>query len=937
MKTRSPGLTLVAVLAVFLVAGPCAPPARAQVSTFDLSGTVTDESGAVLPGCTVTLSNVKTGLSREAVTDERGRYHFAALPPVGEFSLKVALASFASQERGGLVFGANSAPVIDFALSLASVAETVSVLAEAPILETRKSELSVTVDQKKIETMPLNGRNYLDLAQLSSGVHSAAARGDISVNGQLGRNIDYLLDGVSNKVNEWGDASATGLSLDIIQEFQVISGQFSAEFGNSLGGIVSAVTKSGTNEFHGTGYIYDRPGRFDSNDPLTGTKAPFDQQQFGGTLGGPIIRNRTHFFAAYEGTNQDSQAIVTSVLQPGAFPTTMNRHEAFGKVAHQFTSNESLSVRFNGDTRESIGGFGGLTLPDGGTKSVRWGRGGQISLTSVLSARMVNELRVQYSYFVNESTNLSEAPRSTYQGVANFGGSTGNPQDIHEVRTQVVDKLSRDFGSHRASVGADISRIAKTGVYNASFQGSYTFAAGTKYPFNAADPATWPTQFVQGFNDPRRPFTLHRSFAPYDFAGLDRRYVNAAVFVQDNWEAAPGLTINLGIRYQKQTSNPPNGDIMPRTGFAWDLGKNGKTVVRGGAGRFYDQLPDTIRNIEDLFGVIGNFSVTLTPKGNPDIFPTYPAILAEAPAGSGPSPGRSVYLDYGTLNPSGRKTPFADQFTLGLSRELTTDLALNVDFTYLRGHNLYRVVDMNGPVAFDTTTGATRTATQADPTRPYGMPSTTPGPFGLSEGGFKQMWAYLSNGNSWYRGLKVNLMKRFSKRHFYQVAYTWSKSENEQDDIGANANGIGPTTFVRALSMNDVPHALVVNGTIILPFDISVSAILNVRSGLPLDPQAGSDLNGDSILNDRAGTLARNSYRRPAFKTFDMTLGKTFVLGGHGQVELRADFFNLMNALNVSGINNVYGTDPAVPRAAFLTATTAYAPRQFQFAARYRF
>jgi carboxypeptidase family protein len=926
---------LLAALAMLLAAA--VPPAAAQVSTFDLSGTVLDSSDAVLPGATVTLRNTKTGLVRTETADERGRYHFIALPVVGEYAVKAELAGFAGEERAGLVFQANSKPVIDFQLKVAAVTEATTVTAAAPILETRKAELSLTVDQKKIETMPLNGRNYLDLANFANGVHGAASRGDLSINGQLGRNIDYVVDGVSNKVIEWGDASKTGLSLDVVQEFQVITSQFSAEFGHSLGGIVSAVTKSGTNDLHGTGYVYDRPGGLDAPNPLTGTRTPFNQQQFGGVLSGPIVKNRTHFIGSYEGTNQDSQLAVTSVLKPGAFPATLNRNQGFVKATHRLADNHNAQLRFNYDKNVSIGGFGGLVLPDGGTRGNRASWELQGTTTSVLSSRMVNEARFQYSRFVNESTNLAPGPRVIYTGFATYGANNGSPQDIRENRIQFNDKLSRDFGAHRTFVGTDISHIAKTGVFNADSVGVYTFSAGTPYPFNAANPATYPAQFSQGFTDPRRPISLHRDFAPYDFAGIDRSYVNLDLFAQDDWEVRRGFTLNLGVRYEKQTSSPDNNNVMPRTGFAWDLNRDGRTVVRGGYGRFYDQLFDNIPNTEDLFGITGNFSITLTPTGNPGVFPTFPAVLSGLPAGFGAALGRTVTLDLGALDPAARKTPFSDQVTIGVARELREDLALNIDYTYLRGRDLFRTVDLNGPSAFDTTTGATRTIAQADATRPYGSPSRVPGPYGITEGGFKQIRAVVSEGNGWYNGVKFNLTKRFANRHFYQVSYTLSRAENEQDDFGSAAQGSDPFDFRRAIASNDVPHLLVMNGTYVLPYDISFSGIVTLKSGLPVDPQAGTDLNGDGFTTDRPGNLARNSFRLPSTKILDLSFAKTLALTGPHQIELRMDVFNLFNAFNVTQVNSTYGRVVGSPVATFMRPTRVLNPRQLQFAARYRF
>jgi hypothetical protein len=924
-----------ALLLLVLLLTPAA--VAAQVSTFDLSGTVMDVSGAVMPGVAVRLRNVNTGLTRERVADEGGRYHFVALPIVGEYELRAALDGFASEERVGLVFQANSKPVIDFRLRPAGMAETVRVEAQAPVIETRTAELSLTVDQKRIETMPLNGRNYLGLALFSPGVNPSAVRGDLSVNGQLGRNIEYVVDGVSNKVIEWGDASKTGLSLDIIQEFQVISSQFSAEFGHALGGIVSAVTKSGTNAFHGTGYLYARPGRLDSKNHLTGARAPFNQQQFGGVLSGPIVRNRTHFIGSYEGTNQESKLVVTSALGPGTFPETLDRHQAFAKIDHQLTGATMLQGRFNYDARESIGGFGGLVLPDGGTRSERGTWEFQGTGTSVLSARAVNEVRAQVSHFVNESTNLSSQPRSIYQGVGTFGANPGSPQDIIEDRVQIVDKLSVDFGAHRTAFGFDVSRISKTGVFNADSVGVYTFAAGTPYPFDPANPATYPVQFTQGFTDARRPISLKRDFPPFDFAGIDRQYWNLSFYTQDDWELTRGLTINLGLRYEKQTSSPDVNNIMPRTGFAWDLARDGRTVIRGGYGRFYDQLFDNIPNVEDLFGIIGNYSITLTPQANPAIFPTYPNVLTAPPAGIGPTLGRTVTLDYGALNPDGRKTPYSDQFTIGFARSVGTLVAVSADYTYLRGRDLFRTVDLNGPSPFDTTGGATRAAAQADATRPFDSPSRVPGPLGITEGGFKQIRAIVSEGNAWYHALKLNVTRRFADRHFYQVSYTWSRSENEQDDFGSAAQGADPFDFRRARAANNIPHALVANATYVLPFDFSISGILTARSGSRIDPFAGADLNGDGFFTDRPGDFARNSFQTEAVTNFDMSLVKSVALGSARTIELRADVFNVFNTENITAVNNVWGRDPARPSATWFTSTRVADPRQFQFAVRYRF
>ena len=195
----------------------------------------------------------------------------------------------------------------------------------------------------------------------------------------------------------------------------------------------------------------------------------------------------------------------------------------------------------------------------------------------------------------------------------------------------------------------------------------------------------------------------------------------------------------------------------------------------------------------------------------------------------------------------------------------------------------------------------------------------------------------MSEGNGWYHGLKLNLTKRFAQRHFYQVSYTFSRAENEQDDFGSAAQGADPFDFRRARASNDVPHILVMNGTYVLPRAVSLSAIASIKSGLPVDPQAGTDLNGDGFTTDRPGTFARNSFRLPAFKTVDVSAAKTFAFLGPHQLEVRMDVFNLLNAINTTAVNPVYGRVVGSPVAPFMQAIGVANPRQLQFAARYRF
>src|SRR5438552_16492497 len=344
----------------------------ADVTRFDLSGTVTDGTGSVLPGVTITLKNADTGFNRSTVTDGQGRYSFAALNPTGKWTLSVELQGFAPQNREGLEFQANTKPEMNFRLGVGTLQEAVTVQASAPLIRSRESELSTILDTKQVETLPTNGRNFLSLLQTSGSVvpTGTTSSSNISVNGQGTRMANFVADGVSmtgreiRTVNgEFGGGN--GLSIDVIKELQVITNGFKAETGQTGAGTISVVTKSGTNTLSGSVYGFWRPSDLVAANLLTGLKTTQTRQQFGGTIGGPLKKDVTHYFANYEDTKIDDAVVVTSVLAPGTFPAPQTQRQGFVKVNHRLSDRNALDVRYSFNHNKQEGqGVGALNTYD---------------------------------------------------------------------------------------------------------------------------------------------------------------------------------------------------------------------------------------------------------------------------------------------------------------------------------------------------------------------------------------------------------------------------------------------------------------------------------------------------------------------------------------------------------------------------------------------
>jgi outer membrane receptor protein involved in Fe transport len=939
-------------------------PVRADITRFDLSGTITDGTGAVLPGVAVTLKNLDTGLSRSMVTDNEGRYSFNAVPPTGKWALSVELQGFATQTREGLQFQANTRPQINFQLAVGGLQEAITVESSGPLLRSRESELSAILDANQVEELPTNGRNFLSLLQTSGSVvplGNSPSSGGISVNGQGNRMANFVADGVSMTGREIRTLNGefgggNGLSLDVVKEVQVISNGFKAETGQTGAGTISVVTKSGTNTLSGSAYGFWRPTDLVAANLLTGAKTTQKRQQFGGSIGGPLERDVTHYFANYEYTDIDDAVVVTSVLAPGTFPAPQKQKQGFFKVNHRFNDRNLLDARYSFNrNKQSNQGVGGLNTFD--RRSNTEGRTDALvtSLATNFGTNKVNELRFRYTFDVvdfyspltapdgasSRNPDFTNAPVTvTYTGVGNLGTNPSFPQNLVEKRAQWVDHFSLVKGSHQLKTGVDVIASWRFVTFFNNFAGTYVFSPGTKFPFDANDPTTFPSQFTQTFGG----------------SGLNFTDTMVGVFAQDDWEIRRGLTLNVGVRWDKDSLfQGDNNNFSPRGGFAWNIGDQGRTVVRGSTGIFYDTLESSAINRESNTGPVGQTTIDL--RRGDALFPAYPSRLSAFPTGTATVPRAEVFVPVfeGEAFPGGigdrfpRVAPYFFNSSIGIQHELWPNWAVSVDYTRVDGHDLLVTWDINAPPFFAIGPGQTRTVAQANLLRPLGAPNTTGGPYGISFTGFRTLNLQFNGGRTKYDAMKVGVTKRLSDGYALQANYTLGNARGDVDNFRAANSWVpgltaigGDRSYQWGPSDTDVRHLFVLSGTYDAPFRLRVGGILFARTGFPYTGVAGFDDDGDGFSSngsygDRPASLGRNSFRYPATITIDTSVAYDLKVFGAQRLEIRFDVFNLANRKNISSVNNIIGRDPAQPPATFGAITAVRDQRQAQIALRYRF
>jgi Carboxypeptidase regulatory-like domain/TonB dependent receptor-like, beta-barrel len=957
-------------LIVVLFAHPYGLGAQARLTGADLDGTVTDESGAVLPGATITVTNLDTNLARTVVTGEDGRFIAPALPP-GRYRITAELASFAVASREDVALQLGQSVAMEFILKLAQTEEVVTVEGQSPLVDVHDASVSEVVGGHQIDGLPINGRNFISFAVITPGVtmdntpqQGASATSGLSFAGQRARSNNIMVDGLDNNDPAVGSVRAV-FSQEAIREFQVLTNSYSAEFGKASGGVVNIVTKSGTNDFHGNlfGYFRDRSlnardhfEQFDVfGDPVDLEKSPFRQYQYGATLGGPVKRARTFFFSSFERLDQAASNLVTitesaaDVLNRAGFPVTtganpydVKQTQFLTKIDHQWNPNASMVVRGNYSdiTNENVEPFGGLVARSRGAVRLVTDYSFSASQTNVLSTRWLNEARVQYARQDQDIDSLDPicggpctdvnqgGPTLEVTGFASVGRQRFTPQPRLSDRIQVVDTVSFFAGRHQVKAGFDFNWIKNRDALPLHFGGRYIFAALPFIPgvtpraisaIEAVDLGL-PAAYIQGFGDPNTRYT----------------YKDLSVFVQDEWRLSRQVTIKPGLRYQKQffpgvqyDVSDLNGDrlrygfpqdsnnVAPRVSISVDPRGNGRTAVHGSYGMFYDNHITSVVLITDAIDGTADGVRTLAAR-----FPL-PVVLAawrapghrlsEAQVTSmiGDFPSTVISLD------PGLDTPYAHQAAVGIEQAIGQSYALSVNVLYARGRNQLGTIDYNPVVP---ALGAGR----------------RPNDIGGRAGTSASVLQYTDFGETWYRGLTLSLQKRYSKGSQLLVSYTLSKSEDNSTDFQSafipQENGLGrnpsdreglPTGFdpdlERGPAVWDQRHRLVASGIYVLPGAVHVSAIATLASGRPFTALAGADLNGDGNGGaappdrarrdpaDIATSVGRNSERLPRQITIDLRISKKFQLGKSLNVEPIFDAFNLLNRTNYAEVNNIFG------------------------------
>lgn len=941
---------LAGVLAALLTGG-LVGSARAQSASGSIEGTVVDQSRAVLPGVTITLLQSALAADRTVVSDENGVFR-APLLPVGVYELTATLAGFEPAKHTDMRLTVGRTITLRIDMRVAGVAETVDVSVVTPVLETTRSHVTSTVEEAAVRNLPVNGRNFIEFALLTPGVTRDVRSGDLSFAGQRGTLNSLIVDGADNNNTFAGQTlGRTGsgrapyqFSLEAVKEFQVNSNAFSAEYGRAGGAVINVVTRSGTQTFTGSVFEFYRDKALNATDPIAGLnnqpKGPYHHHQFGAALGGPLRMKRTKqdvFFLNYDGqrntqsndvfldvrTAPDDAATRAAIerLRPlaSSWERRLDQDVFLVRTDHRFGSTGRITVRYNrqaftGEGYEAVGPrqsfeHTGTSVVNTRTLNATW--------SAVFRNRTFNELRMQTARDQARGMANSDDPEAVIlqsgMPVLFIGRNNFSPRETTIDRVQVADTLMWARGAHRLKTGFDVQFDRIENFFPGFFSGSYTF--GSLAAFERKEPTSYQQSFPgAGTSGPRsRPDV--------------REY---AVFLQDDWRAAPDITLNFGLRYDLMKTAPPsvrNSDPQllaagidtsrlepdrnnwgPRLGIVWGPDRR-PYVLRGGWGLFYGRTPALMLVTTHTNNGVSIVSMRFTG----DAVPAYPQTFAAIPPGIAARP-TIFYVDRNFANPR------LMQANAAVEWELARDTSVTATYLFVDGSHLPRAIDRNlGSLGERTFTVAGSGEAISYPYFGPDRPFTN----------FQRVIALESSAASRYNGLTLELNRRFARGMHFRVAYTLGKVVDTVPDATAVLPGNGtddakyasnPRDFDvdRTAGNNDQRHRVVVSGVYMtnrhagrlggvaraLASGWSVSAILTAQSGQPFSARVGNnDLNNDgNTRNDLAPGTRRNGFRLPAIVTVDSRIARDIPVAGRVRAQVIWEAFNLSNRANINAV-----------------------------------
>jgi hypothetical protein len=902
------------------------------VNSASVSGRVTDPLSAVVPGALIVARETETNMTRETVTDQDGRFRLPYLK-VGTYEITVRMQGFADATRR-LTLTVGSAFELPITLEVGSLDTRITVSADATVLEAARSQIAGTVSQTEVQNLPMNGRNFLDLALLVPGVSptnvastqlfaetSAVPGGGLSVGSQRNLSNNFIVDGLSAN-DDAAALSGIPYSVDAVDQFQVVTSGGQAALGRALGGYFNVVTKSGSNRNRGDLYGYVRDERLNAANPLIGKTLPMSQQQAGGSIGGPIARDRTFHFTNLERRNLDQSGLTTILeenvapinarlaatgypgvpITTGIYGNPVKSTHYLGKIDHQVSRTDQLSVRYSlyDVSSRNSRGAGGLSAPSASSALDNLDHTVAFSNTWTLSPRTVNETRAQVAYGDLQAPPTDAAgPAVSIAGVASFGTLSSSPTRRVNTLYQIVDNLSHQAGAHALRAGIDILYNDDTITFPRSIRGAYTF--GSLPAFLAGTYNN--TGFTQTFGT-----TVVSQTNP-----------NVGIYAQDEWKILPGLTLNAGLRYDLQflqTIRTDRNNVSPRLGFAWSPSASRRTVVRGGGGLFFDRVP--LRALANALLSANNTTDVANLRQNSIILaptqagaPVFPAILTAAVP--------SVTLpNLTTMNPA-MQNAYSRQASVEVEQRIGERSTLSAGYQYTGGRRLIISVNQNVPscVAAGANNGCR-------PNPGYGNNSQ-----------------YSPAARSSYHGLHLSFVQRPTRWGQYRVSYTYSKAMANVGEFFFSSP-IDPFDLSKdwGRSDDDQRHRLVMNGTATL-YGFQISGLVQSYSALPLNITSGvttiQGTAGRPIVN--GAFLQRNAGIGPDFFSASLRLSRSFRLGDRVRLEGLVEGFNLTNRANVVAVNGNFGAGayPSSPSSSFGQVLAVAEPRSAQFGLRLRF